>query len=350
MVARTGRILVFDPNSLNPYGAELSRVLSAKYRVKLYCAGSGAELFSPATRMRFEMNANVWSRCFSILSRIIWPLIFVIDSLIDRKSQCILIWVRDPWQAMVFVALAKLRRVHWIDHNPEGFRDTLGKSGWERRLYDSVQSAPIHSAALAREDRAVITHPSYLGMVSAHPRILQAGGRSRASTTPRLLYVGNLRPDKGGLELVHICRVLSEPFDLFVVGASSIPAELEKAVVAGGVGTLTWVPGPISDGQLIERLASADLLLAPYIRPTQSGSLILSLTVGIRALAFSGGAIGELLEDSNLVSKGDIQDFARQVFCVWRSSADGWRVSPFDLDKACLSGWAAVLDRVSSRK
>ncbi|KLN70453.1 hypothetical protein ABM90_17175 [Rhodococcus erythropolis] len=173
----------------------------------------------------------------------------------------------------------------------------------------------------------------------AHSLLSGESGRAQFA------YIGALRPDKGADVLVEVCRLFSRPYHLTLVGCSEVPEDLWIAVQESAVGTVEAVHFPVSDSDLVSHISRADLILAPYIEPTQSGSLILALTVGATAIAFEGGAIGELLPDRQLIGRGDSAEFAKRAFEVLDQGGSSWRVSAVQLDADCWRSWLKILDQ-----
>src|SRR3712207_1525965 len=100
--------MIFDPNRLNPYGAELGRCLNAVgWRVDLmtgrptvpgdlrpYAALAGQ-------RPRHPLKAFWWA-----LRRLLCPLALLKYSLQSPGSPIVVVWVRDGWEALVLTVVS----------------------------------------------------------------------------------------------------------------------------------------------------------------------------------------------------------------------------------------------------
>jgi glycosyltransferase involved in cell wall biosynthesis len=67
----------------------------------------------------------------------------------------------------------------------------------------------------------------------------------------------------------------------------------------------------VPDGVLAETLLSCDALLAPYTGATQSGTVALAVTAGLRVVGYDSGAIAELAGRAGLVPVGDADALGR---------------------------------------
>lgn len=332
-------IIIYDPNSLNPYGGELARVLSQRYsNVLLYSANSGAKYYSESRLISGSMPAGRWLQVIWMLRRFLDPLRFAARALRSNGSVCVVVWIRDPWHALVTLVVCQFRPVLIIDHNPPGSRSSGRQSGAIiSKLRSCVHALPVHGEELVTDNAPVVVHPSYLGMVNS---VAASVSILRNDAYLRLVYVGALRPDKGAESLVQICSLIERPCQLTLIGTSELPPSLMS--IDGRV-RFRLIGGPVSDETLVNELKNSDLMIAPYVQPTQSGSLILALTVGLPAIAYEGGALGALLSPAALVERGDVVHLSQlvDIFAVGANSF--WIATSEDLDSRCLSSWDSVL-------
>lgn len=347
-------VFIYDPNSLNPYGGELARVLAKDgVPVKLFSANRGAEYYGNSVRIAGSRPNSFARRVVWVVKRILDPLVFVVNVLRARDSICILVWVKDSWQAVIFCILCRFRVVYLINHNPAGHRTSsgskeVGPKGMQARLRSAVAALPVHSRSLVRGNSPVVGHPSYAGMVEMEGKGPWVASDGRGQL--KLAYIGELRADKGAGALASICSEISRPYELTMLGTAHIPAALLALKRVDGSAIVRHVAGPLSDEELIQELRRADLVVAPYVQPTQSGSLILALTVGVPAIAFSGGAITDILGRSHLVRMGDVIEFANSVDILSSQEKPGWLDTSATMDIKCLESWRILLIPHSERK
>lgn len=347
-------VAIFDPNSLNPYGYELARCLSVGgYRVSLRagCLPEGANStrvgsltmrYMAFDRPRRKRDLLTW-----FVIRILAPLSFSATTLLRNRS-AIVVWVRDDWQALVLSALSFFRPLYLIDHNPVGRRSEPRKSLFVRILEARATSRPVHASALAH-GRPVVIHPSYSGLIESLDARKALTGRPPwpGDAVRRLVFIGSLRPDKGAALLPAIVESLNGSALLVMAGASKDQLQQSALRPLMESGRVECVPGPLSDEALVKVLRSSDLVLAPYVEPTQSGSLVMAMTAGVEAVAFNGGALGGLLAKRRLASALDVEDLVRKIEEAFHDKDSGWLVSRNGLDAGCEESWRAILDSYS---
>lgn len=337
-------IRIYDPNSLNPYGSELARVLRGSYRgVSLYSANDGAGYVIGSVGLAGPKPAGRFALINWALQRFADPVRYAFAALLDPKAVCILVWVRDPWQAAVHWLVSMFRPVVLIDHNPPGTRDSAGAPRWPTSwLRSSAFSLPVHGQEFAVINSPVIVHPSYAGMLNSINRsVANDVHRDRI----KLAFIGAVRPDKGAEALAAICNEIDFPCELVLVGAERLPLGLEMNTEYVAI---RLVQGPIGDEVLVRELDECDLVIAPYVQPTQSGSLILALSLGKSALAFSGGAILSVLGDGGLVEMNNVRQFVERIRDFDFLGDSPWLYSAEDLDRDCLESWKRILPNESA--
>lgn len=318
------RVVVYDPDGVNPYGRELAAQLAAAgHRVTAVIPGD-AEWRPAGVDVRAvlpynRMGAGSVARQAVRLLR---------GLLVMRRpaTQYVVVWTRTRWEEALFALLARTRRVIVIVHNP-GARDTGG-----RGLRARASTLVVHSPSLVTGvggPVAVCAHPLYvnwLAWAAPGPRPERTDGRLR------LLLLGHRRADKG--------------FDLLPAVFAALPGDVRdrvEVVVCGkgappeGLGVRVedrtsrdFVP----DRDVAAALVSCDALLAPYTGATQSGTVALAVTAGLPVLGFASGAIAELAGDDGLVPEGDVAALAARI----ARAADG------DLTPPPADPWAALRD------
>lgn len=278
MVPRVGRsrVVVYDPDGVNPYGRELAAQLAARYDVTVVIAGD-AEWRPRGVRvlpvLPYSRGAAVAAQALRLVRG--W---LVVLWLALGRAQWVVVWSRRD--SLVLALAARLRRVHVVLHNP-GPRDTL-----PARLRRAATTLVVHAPSLAVEGAAVCAHPLYTHWLADH----------RVDVPPhegvRLLLLGAARPDKGD-------------------GVPGLPDGVTLVVC----GKRPPVSGPnvedrtsrefVPDAVLAETLLSCDALLAPYTGATQSGTVALAVTAGLPVVGYDSGAVADLAGRNGLVSVGD---------------------------------------------
>ncbi len=298
-MAGSGRVVVYDPDGVNPYGRELAAQLAeAGYEVTAVVAGD-AEWRPSGVDVRAVLPDNRAGSGGAARQafRLLRGLLVVKWLALTRNAQWIVVWTRTRYDARFLASVALLRRVHVVVHNP-GPRDVRRDSTLRRRARTLVVHAPSLPGA------AVCAHPLYVHWL-----------RWAAPATPgphdrlRLLLLGHRRPDKGDDVLPALLAALPE--DLrgrieIVVCGKGAPPSLPGVAVDDRTS-----PDFVPDRVLASVLMSCDALLAPYTGATQSGTVALAVTAGLPVLGFASGALADLA--GGLVPEGDVAALARRI-------------------------------------
>jgi glycosyltransferase involved in cell wall biosynthesis len=187
---------------------------------------------------------------------------------------------------------------------------------------------------------AVCPHPPYDQTVPARPphTVLDPARQWYA-------FVGALRWDKG-IDLVpRVLEQVPEPqrhrLGLVVCGRGRFPDEDARRLHELGVAVTDLTsPEPVPQETLLDVLRNQPVLLAPYVAATQSGSVILALSMGCRVLAFDEGAIADVVTADGLVPTGDVTAMATAV----AEGRSGTSVVPLDRwAESCSDAWSAVV-------
>ena len=218
--------------------------------------------------------------------------------------------------AAVAVQLALLRaagvRIVWTAHNLAGHE--ARDPGVERlcaalvaRLAHRVIVHGSHAREiLVRELRlrsaaklAVVPHGSYLGVYPEGAERKAARERLGLEGTDFVfLFLGQLRPYKGLLELVRAFRKQADPrARLLIAGlASSAAVERELRAASAGESRILLRPGYVPDAELQVYFAAADVAVLPYEDVLTSGSLLLAMSFGVACLGPRLGCMEDYLE------------------------------------------------------
>ena len=345
-------IVVADSNSLNTYGEEVARVLS-KIAPVVHVVAADSTLTAPIAagrsvvlqRVLAPTKAGVDSRKFVRLAmRVRDPFAIIARA---RGRALVLVWVRDPWWALVLGLLAPLmcEQTVVVHHNPASMRPNRpGRiaATLERFLLRRVEVA-VHTEFLREvvereglDGAAVVGHPAYAAVAERF--------EGRNPEPGNFVFVGRVREDKGLADIQAIGACLPSGSTLIVAGRSTgVPDSLGLALAR--VGVRLELPGEgrdLSEAELLTWLARAQAVVAPYTNATESGTLILCLTLGVPVIARRSRATERLVVPGFLY--GDLDEFSR-VARISASVSHGatFRLTPAEQDALCLEGWKGTL-------
>jgi glycosyltransferase involved in cell wall biosynthesis len=348
------RVVVYEPDGINPYGREVAGLLAS--------VGLDVELLLPrdavwrpdGVRVRDTLPRNgpatrylqAWA-LFRTLCRCL------LTAARDRDTAWLVIWTRSVADELVFGLLAALGKpVTVVVHNPTDRQPQgLLRSRTGTFLRRRAGVCVVHSEALGTMLRArdgvqsirVCPHPPYAGWWKRY-----GAPRTRPGLSTELLVLGQLQPHKGLDELPGILAELPalsrSRLRLTVCGKGTLDPNLAAAL--SDQVSLRDRTGPtfISDEELAAELRRADLLLAPYKGATQSGTVALALSAGIRVVAYDDGALRDLVDDSGLVARGDRVAFAKTLASAAGGIPVGRPRTPLDTWQSDAAiAWAAAV-------
>lgn len=351
-------VVVHNADGVNPYGTEVAALLQRAGRQVLLVDACNSPHAPPAgITWRRLLPANFGPRTRLVqAARLARGLGATVWAGLVRGEVVLVASVGFPVENVALAALAALGRpVVLVQHDPVRRRSESRLSRWGRRqvlLRSTV--AVVHSERLRGEvDRAasdhllVCPHPPY-SVTAAAP----AGDAAAPNDGRRwIAFIGALRPDKGIQLLPEILsRVPLETrreLGLIVCGRGALSADAWKQLsdLQIMVRDLTS-PEPVAHEVLLDVLAQRPLVLAPYVAATQSGSVILALSMGCPVLAFDKGAIPDVLTPEGLVPNGDLGAFAEAVAAGRAGTArlplEAWVDS-------CVGAWSDAVDQAVSQ-
>ncbi len=349
-VRLASRVTIYDPNFLNPYGAELTQLLrTVDLDARCWCAPGSSNrrmLASPAERRTWLAPPAERGRQFaSSALRVLGPLALAVAA-VARRRTIVVVWVRDKVDSSILAAASKLTRVVSVDHNPPGTgRDA--DSSPQARLRLSRANLVVHSSRLLTrmpsEHRAhalVIPHPAYSGWTST---FVPPGSNARRKShdTFTAIFVGAARSDKGGhLQEDLALRLSAHGIRCRFVGlqAGELADRLKRI---DGVG----VEGIVNDEKLAQALIYSDVMVAPYTNATQSGSVTLAFSVGLPTLGFASGGLQDLLSPRATVPVGDVQALVELVVQFSHAPFFTYCRTVKDLTSEVAWAWRRLLTR-----
>lgn len=345
-------MLVYNANGVNPYAAEVSSLLvSGDLRVDLLDAVNGQQPpTSPVTWRRvLPANFEAGGRLQQII-RLLRGLLAVIRASGLRGDVLLVTWHRWTLESLVFAALARAGRpvVHVL-HNPATRGAPTRAARWAGGLLlRDASVVVVHSERLIADVPADV-RPRVV--VCPHPPYLQSSASTRVAPLELeagrgwLAFIGNLRPDKGIQLLPAILERLS-PEDLsglgvVVCGRGELPSGDWEGFQADGLALVDLTAAePVSQQTLLSVLQARPLVLAPYVAASQSGTVILALSMGCRVLAFDQGGIPDVLSSDGLVPTNDLDAMARAA----RDGRGGTAHEPLDNWAArCGESWRCAV-------
>lgn len=346
------RVVVYEPNPVNPYGAEVARILErvTAGQVQLIVRRGTPSRVHDGVTMHPLLEGGAGEASFGgrALARVVGPVRAAVRA---GRDPLVVIWSRDLWDAAVFAARAAVGLpVVVVDHNPVPGRRRGGAAGLGERLLRRRATAVIsHSEQLAdltrrktRRPVLVAPHPAYTGIVgSTSARLLPP------STRARVAIIGGFRLDKGVQHLPAIAKHSGGGWDLLVLGPDRLHADVTERLLRVDVRPVYPRDLPLGDDDLVQGLQQAVVVLAPYTDVTESGSVILAITVGSPVLGLDSPGLRRLVTDRSRAQNPESLGRLVREFLLrpWpTSSADG----P-ELDRASIIGWRDALRAVTER-
>lgn len=337
------RLAVYDPYPLSPYGRELVFQLAGMDAdVRWYTVPDGPDVPDSSVHRVDALNERVRGRSPvpAVVARLVGPLRFAARCLGSRRA--VVAWVRDPWDALVFCGLAAIGKPPFVvHHNPRQARARrAGLVGVLERALLRRAVVCVHSeemAAMAREDFddvRLVGHPPFAATAADAP--------PRTPSSRTVVFLGDLRPDKGADLLHEVLLQSGGHFRFQTVGRSRLAAEREQQLAALGI-SYEAVGGdrPVSDAELMQRLAEATVVVAPYTAPTESGTALMAMAVGTPMLGLARGSLRRVLTAESQAD--DAAELAAKLRSFLDEPWDTWAVGTEDQYELARRGWAGAL-------
>jgi len=116
-----------------------------------------------------------------------------------------------------------------------------------------------------------------------------------------VVYVGNLRPEKGVHVLLEAARSLDQVeakgVDFLFVGGGPLALELQAKVSEYGLGDRVHLYGPRTNDEIADLVSAADVLCLPSFREGCPNVILESLAAGCPVVASEVGGVPELLSE-----------------------------------------------------
>jgi glycosyltransferase involved in cell wall biosynthesis len=342
-------IVLYDSNSLNPYGAELAELLRSEgHQVTRWCAwddpfpSGGKRPYLEAGRQRVGLMRAVLSR---------WggPWLFALLHIASGR-RIVFLWTNGVRDLLVVRLLVMTRRhVAFIDHNPIPARSPSGLQG---QLLAAMRRDPrigrlVHGAHLTSGVKdlvpRVVGHPSYARWAALNDveRLPMTGQCVRA------LFLGVIRQDKGSAELPALVRELvSLGMHVTIAGRGDLRGEEWNDLQSNDRVRIVGGGRHVSDSEIAEALRECSVLVAPYRDVTMSGSVLMALSAGLPVAAYWSTGLSTVLPDDFMTSD-DPRELAERAHKL-AHERDRWaaRVGKMvqELDQASARSWSRALE------
>ena len=224
--------------------------------------------------------------------------------------------------ASVGVLVKRLTACHlsYTIHGPDEFDEVQGQHlALKMREADAV----ICISQFARGQLMRITDPAHWGKfrvcrLGVEPGQFRFALRS-AGAVAQLLCVGRLTPAKGQILLVQALAQLRDAdllFHLTLVGAGPDRARIEAAIAAHGLGHHIALTGALTQDEVRERLARADVFVLPSLAEGIPVVLMEAMSCGVPCVTTPVNGIPELVvhdQTGLLATPGDVASLAERL-------------------------------------
>lgn len=343
------RAHIYDPNTLNPYGIELAQILrvGCGREVVLWTSRQDAPQLLPALVVRpaLAISRRESGLLRHLFKRLAGP---VRAAFTSRHGILIVVWSRDWWDASVLLLRCTLvGRCIVVYHNPRSVRPRRGVVGLVERLILRKAVCAVHSewlAAAAREENfevVVVEHPPY--DVISRPPLRECPSRVTSSDRDLIAWIGGVREDKGFDALPEVARASGGAWTLCYLGTDPIPVEMQESLAAADVLILApALEGRLADIDLVSWLRDCAVALAPYREVTESGSIRLSMAVGVGVLGSTSNGLDRVLNERSRFGTATEMGIALREFLdvPWETFC----LTSDDVRQESIRSWLRVLN------
>lgn len=224
--------------------------------------------------------------------------------------------------ASVGVLVKRLTACHlsYTIHGPDEFDDVGGQ-----HLPVKMQEADVVVciSQFARGQLMRITAPAHWGKfrvchLGVEPAQFRFALRD-AGPLPQLLCVGRLTPAKGQILLIRALAELERTgtrFHLTLVGAGPDRARIEAEIAACGLAHAVTLTGALTQDQVRERFAQADIFVLPSLAEGIPVVLMEAMSCGVPCVSTPVNGIPELVlhgQTGLLATPGDVASLAARL-------------------------------------
>lgn len=355
------KVVVHNTDGVNPYAVEVAALLTRDAARKVVLVDAANSAHEPPARVRWRriLPANFVDGGRLSQGRLLLRGLGATLWAGLRGHVVVVAWYRWSLEGFALAALGACGRpVVIVDHNPvPRIRESRVARAARRALLHRARVVVVHAERLraqvdpvASGKVVVCPHPPYTQSVS----IGTAPAPEMDEDLRWLAFIGRMRRDKGVHLLPDVlARVPEESrrrLGLVLCGMGQVPPDVRRRLEGLDVTLRELVTRePIPEATLHAVLAARPLVLAPYVAATQSGSVILALSLGCKVLAFDKGGIPDVVAAEGLVPNNDLDAFAEAL-----SSGRGGSsvLPPAEWADRAAEAWSDVvrLASTSSRK
>jgi len=227
-------------------------------------------------------------------------------------------------------------------HGPDEFDDVAGQHlALKMREADTV----VCISQFARAQLMRITDPAHWGKfrvchLGVEPDQFRFALRD-AGPLPQLLCVGRLTPAKGQVLLIRALAQLRDRglrFHLTLVGAGPDRDRVEAEIAAFGLRNAVTLTGALTQGQVRERFARADIFVLPSLAEGIPVVLMEAMSCGVPCVSTPVNGIPELVvhdQTGLLATPGDVVSLAARLRELIEQPALRHRLALAARDKVC---------------
>ncbi|MCP2032150.1 glycosyltransferase involved in cell wall biosynthesis [Okibacterium sp. HSC-33S16] len=189
-------------------------------------------------------------------------------------------------------------------------------------------------------DVVVTPHPPFSFAAEATPSVVPPTDVQPKQVT----MVGGLRPDKGSIDLPAIARASGGGWTLLIAGPDVLTVEVAEAVRDAGVNIKYATDSmPPTDDELRAAMKGSRVMLAPYRLVTESGSVLLALSLEVPVLGYFSTALSRVVAESALAESPE--ELGQKLKRFLKEPWETFRLSPAQLALESRQGWEAALAR-----
>jgi glycosyltransferase involved in cell wall biosynthesis len=227
-------------------------------------------------------------------------------------------------------------------HGPDEFDDVAGQHlALKMREADTV----VCISQFARAQLMRITDPAHWGKfrvchLGVEPDQFRFALRD-AGPLPQLLCVGRLTPAKGQVLLIRALAQLRDRglrFHLTLVGAGPDRDRVEAEIAGLGLRNAVTLTGALTQGQVRERFARADIFVLPSLAEGIPVVLMEAMSCGVPCVSTPVNGIPELVvhdQTGLLATPGDVVSLAARLRELIEQPALRHRLALAARDKVC---------------
>jgi glycosyltransferase involved in cell wall biosynthesis len=186
---------------------------------------------------------------------------------------------------------------------PKPFEVSLGELIGAARAVVTVSDFGVQFLREKFPDAALKVHCVYNGI-----DLWRFRPADFSTTPPTIISIGRLIEKKGFADLIEACRLLRSrgvDFRCEIVGDGPLQAALQEQIAAGGLSSVTLLAGPLSQVEVIARLARAAVFALPCVPETSGGMdnlptvLMEAMAAGLPVVSTPIAGVPEMVADGS---------------------------------------------------